>query len=140
VTTDNLCFYLQLDYQTSQTGGQRYSDTSPFSIPCLNLWLLILLRLKLTYYPVNPAAVFLEFSIFPFHFLQLFWGRRDLTAPTRSQSTPTLLSPLPTLSRLTSRLSRPRRFRRWAMTSATTSVIWRKVLAEISVFCFVIVF
>jgi len=23
--------------QTSQTGGQRYSDTSPFSIPCLGL-------------------------------------------------------------------------------------------------------
>jgi hypothetical protein len=22
--------------QTSQTGGQWYSDTSPFSIPCLN--------------------------------------------------------------------------------------------------------
>jgi hypothetical protein len=22
--------------QTSQTGGQRYSDTSPFSIPCLS--------------------------------------------------------------------------------------------------------
>jgi hypothetical protein len=22
--------------QTSQTGGQRYSDTSPFSIPCPN--------------------------------------------------------------------------------------------------------
>ncbi len=29
-------FYLQRLIQTSQTGGQRYSDTSPFSIPCLH--------------------------------------------------------------------------------------------------------
>jgi hypothetical protein len=35
--TDNYCFYLQNRLiHTSQTGGQRYSDTSPFSIPCLN--------------------------------------------------------------------------------------------------------
>ncbi len=34
ITTDNLCFYLQNRLiQTSQTGGQRYSDTSSFSIP-----------------------------------------------------------------------------------------------------------
>jgi hypothetical protein len=35
---DNLCFYLQnrLD-QTSQTGGQWYGDTSPFSIPWFKL-------------------------------------------------------------------------------------------------------
>jgi hypothetical protein len=34
MTTDNFCFYLQSSLiQTSQTGGQRYSDTSPFSIP-----------------------------------------------------------------------------------------------------------
>jgi len=36
MTTDNLCFYLQNSLiQTSQTGGQWYSDTSPFSIPWL---------------------------------------------------------------------------------------------------------
>jgi hypothetical protein len=36
MTTDNFCFYLQNRLiQTSQTGGQWYSDTSPFSIPCL---------------------------------------------------------------------------------------------------------
>ncbi len=32
------CKYCQLSYswfQTRQTGGQQYSDTSPFSIPCL---------------------------------------------------------------------------------------------------------
>ncbi len=33
MTTDNLCFYLQnRRIQTSQTGGQGYSDTSPLSI------------------------------------------------------------------------------------------------------------
>jgi hypothetical protein len=36
VTTGNFCFYLQNRLiQTGQTGGQQYSDTSPFSIPCL---------------------------------------------------------------------------------------------------------
>jgi hypothetical protein len=34
MTTDNFCFYLQYSLiQASQTGGQWYSDTSPFSIP-----------------------------------------------------------------------------------------------------------
>jgi hypothetical protein len=34
MTTDNFCFYLQNRLiQTIQTGGQQYSDTSPFSIP-----------------------------------------------------------------------------------------------------------
>ncbi len=38
VTTDNFCLYLQNRLiQTSQTGGQWYSDTSPFSIPWPNL-------------------------------------------------------------------------------------------------------
>jgi hypothetical protein len=35
MTTDNFCFCLQNRLiQTSQTGGQQYRDTSPFSIPC----------------------------------------------------------------------------------------------------------
>jgi len=35
MTTVNFCFYLQNRLiQTSQTGGQWYSDTSPFSITC----------------------------------------------------------------------------------------------------------
>jgi hypothetical protein len=35
MTTDNFCFYFQNRLiQTSQTGDQWYSDTSPFSIPC----------------------------------------------------------------------------------------------------------
>ncbi len=33
MTTDNFCFYLQ----NSKTGGQWYSDTSPFSIP----WIIV---------------------------------------------------------------------------------------------------
>jgi hypothetical protein len=34
MTTDNFCFHLQNRLiQTSQTGGQWYSDTYPFSIP-----------------------------------------------------------------------------------------------------------
>jgi hypothetical protein len=37
MTTDYFCFYLQNRLiQTSQTGGQWYSDTSLFSIPCLD--------------------------------------------------------------------------------------------------------
>ncbi len=33
-STHILCFYFQnRQIQTSQTGGQQYSDTSPFSIP-----------------------------------------------------------------------------------------------------------
>jgi hypothetical protein len=38
MTTDNFCFYLKKKLiQTSQTGGQQYSDTSPFSIPSINI-------------------------------------------------------------------------------------------------------
>jgi hypothetical protein len=34
MTTDRFCFYLQNRLiQTVQTGGQLYSDTSPFSVP-----------------------------------------------------------------------------------------------------------
>jgi hypothetical protein len=37
MATDNFCFYLQNRLiQTGQTGGQRYSDTSPFCIPWSN--------------------------------------------------------------------------------------------------------
>jgi hypothetical protein len=41
MTAYNFCFYLQnTKIQISQTGGKRFSDTSPFSIPwpkCLTL-------------------------------------------------------------------------------------------------------
>ena len=37
MTTDNFCFYLENRLiQSSQTGGQWYIDTSPFSIPWWN--------------------------------------------------------------------------------------------------------
>jgi hypothetical protein len=36
--TEIFCFYLENSLiQTSQTGGQWYSDTSPFSIPCCSI-------------------------------------------------------------------------------------------------------
>ncbi len=42
LTTDDFCFYLQnRQIQTSQTGGQQYSDTSPFSIPWTITYILI---------------------------------------------------------------------------------------------------
>jgi hypothetical protein len=42
MTTDIFCFYLQNRLiQTGQTGGQWYSDTSPFSIPCVKYLLII---------------------------------------------------------------------------------------------------
>ncbi len=38
MTTDSFCFYLwNRLIQTSKTGAQWYTDTSPFSIPCLSL-------------------------------------------------------------------------------------------------------
>jgi hypothetical protein len=41
MTTKKICFYLQnRPIQTIETGGQRYSDTSPFSVPlarCLSI-------------------------------------------------------------------------------------------------------
>jgi hypothetical protein len=43
MTTDNFCVYLQNRLiQTSQTGGQWYSDTSPFSIP----WFVVHLHVE----------------------------------------------------------------------------------------------
>ncbi len=48
MTTDNICFYLQNRLiQTSQTGGQWYSDTSPFSIPCINPYIFFSVALPM---------------------------------------------------------------------------------------------
>ena len=42
MTTDIFCFYLQDTLiQTIQTGGQQYSDTSPFSIPWVDIDMLV---------------------------------------------------------------------------------------------------
>ncbi len=39
MTTDNFCFYLQNRIiQTSQTGGQLYSDTPPLAFPVSAVW------------------------------------------------------------------------------------------------------
>ncbi len=44
MTTVKFCFYLKNRLiQSSQTGGQQYSDTSPSIIPCSNLRVLMLL-------------------------------------------------------------------------------------------------
>jgi hypothetical protein len=53
MTTDNFCFYLQNRLiQASQTGGQWYNDTSPFSIPWLqHLLFLVIISLQ------APAAL-----------------------------------------------------------------------------------
>ncbi len=41
MTTYNFCFYLQNGLiQTSKTGGQLYSDASPFIILCLVTWVI----------------------------------------------------------------------------------------------------
>jgi len=47
MTTDNFCFYLQNRLiQTGQTAGQQHSDTSPYSIPCLNHFIVQLCWLE----------------------------------------------------------------------------------------------
>jgi hypothetical protein len=47
MTTDNFCFYFHNRLiQTSQTGGQWYSDTSPFSIPWFDAFVINVLTFK----------------------------------------------------------------------------------------------
>jgi hypothetical protein len=47
MTTDNFCFYMQnRQIQTGQTGGQRYSDMSPSSIPWASGHVLLSLALS----------------------------------------------------------------------------------------------
>ncbi len=58
MTTHNFCFYLQnWLIQTSQTGGQQYSDTSPFSIPWLNPCQMMCMQ-----YTGNPCLLSLSLS------------------------------------------------------------------------------
>ncbi len=66
MTTDNFCFYFQNRLiQTSQTGGQRYSDTSPFSIPwvsvlplCYLCWINFNISYFLGAWVANPIKLF----------------------------------------------------------------------------------
>ncbi len=54
-------------FQTSQTGGQQYSDTSPFSIPCLILYLRILLDGLVEEIAVDPSVNVMTFFITDSH-------------------------------------------------------------------------
>jgi hypothetical protein len=51
MTTDKFCFYLQNRLiQASKTGGQWYSDTSPFSIPwCWRIFAVFLVKALTVY-------------------------------------------------------------------------------------------
>ncbi len=61
--TDNFCFYLQNRLiQTSQTGGQKYSDTSPISIPCSSLHLTLLEEYVLIKTSVPNFTDFVQFT------------------------------------------------------------------------------
>ncbi len=67
MTADNFCFYFQNRLiQTSETGGQWYSDTSPFSIPCIHIQPLIRLLITLAIkhpYPNNYHKVIVSIGI-----------------------------------------------------------------------------
>jgi hypothetical protein len=62
MTIEIFCFYLQNRLiQTSQTGGQRYSDTSPFSIPWTSVHFLsesniLIIFCKKSFYEIGSAA------------------------------------------------------------------------------------
>jgi len=61
MTTENFCFYLQNRLiQTSQTGGQWYTDTSPFSIPCFRISKASLVIQTLLFFQINNPKTFLE--------------------------------------------------------------------------------
>ncbi len=68
MTTGSVCFYLQNRLiQTSQTGGQLYSDTSPFSIPWNNLLETLAawgLQYK-TLYSRNCCRIIIKSECFP---------------------------------------------------------------------------
>jgi hypothetical protein len=62
MATDNICFYLQNRLiQTSQTGGQQNSDTSPFSIPW---W-------------VYQQCIFVQFGLSCFKLVPIFSQNED---------------------------------------------------------------
>jgi hypothetical protein len=74
MATDNFCFYLQNRLiQTSQTGGQWYSYTFPFSIPCLQPHLqmlnLAMDKLQLTGQNLGRVYNFRNGCLYGVHFL-----------------------------------------------------------------------
>jgi len=63
MTTDNFCFYLQNRLmQTSKKGGQKYSDTSPFSIS----WLVYHKIFEHFALQVDPVIEFIQLGSTPF--------------------------------------------------------------------------
>jgi len=63
MTTDNFCFNLQNRLiQTSQTGGQWYSDTYPFSIPwfdnCSAIWAVSKISYKAAFFKYDRGSFF----------------------------------------------------------------------------------
>jgi hypothetical protein len=59
MTTDNFGFYFQNRLiQTSQTGGQQYNDTSPFSIPWIDNILFNLFRFKIILWVLEQVSLF----------------------------------------------------------------------------------
>jgi len=66
MTTENFCFYLQNRLiQASQTGGQWYSDTSPFSIPWPNTLAYCNLAQK-KFYSISSRHTTLKMDFFIF--------------------------------------------------------------------------
>jgi hypothetical protein len=65
MTTDNFCFYLQNRLiQTSQTGGQRYSDTFPFSIPWFNTKTIEMILKRVMARVFNPFPATSDFLFY----------------------------------------------------------------------------
>ncbi len=62
------CFYLQNRLiQYSQTGGQLYSDTSPFSIPWLGRLLWLVLTNTLTFKYCRKSLLYYAHCFIPFY-------------------------------------------------------------------------
>jgi hypothetical protein len=60
MATQNCYFHLQNRLiQTSQTGGQWYSDTSPFNIPCYVIFNIVSLDLLRNFKVVKIICLFL---------------------------------------------------------------------------------
>jgi hypothetical protein len=88
MTTDNFYFYLQNRLvQTSQTGGQWYSDTSPFSIPCFSIHAFVATFTKARACPSETLRVILC-ALPP----NIRLGRKRLTVTNATAKNTTTLS------------------------------------------------
>jgi hypothetical protein len=58
MTTDNFCFYLQNRLiRTGHTGGEQYSDTSPYSVPGCTVHCMVLFIVMLYDIMLNVAVL-----------------------------------------------------------------------------------